>query len=318
MAESINRTELAAFRAYVEDHRNDILELVLRGAPSLRHFTLFADVIGKLVLEWADVADIVKPWSKDFSAAADLVSRKPVVIESHFQKAEMQFTPKLDFYTYKARVGQISTKMDAKDYPFARWAMEKMAEKIKTQQEFQQIWTGDQAGSPTTASEIYNGILTIIADDQASGTPVLTPIATGALTDASIIDQVEQMDDAINEEYRTEMMKIFCAPHNFRKYRRAYREASGFHPGNPDTDAMDEITLDGSTTKLVSCPGMGTSNRLVLTPSRNIYYAYDDPTDDSVFEMEQDHRNLDVWCDFWGGTGFLILDPRIVYINDQA
>lgn len=316
MAESINRTDLAAFRAYVEDHRDDILQLVLRGAPSLQHFTPFSGVVGELVLEWADVENIVKPWSADFSAAADLLNRKPIRIRSHFQKAEMSFTPKLDFFTYKGRL--VQTKMDARDYPFARWAMEEMAKKIKTQQEFQQIWTGDAAVSPTTASEVFNGLLTVVSDDQNAGTPELTPVATGVLTESTIIDQIEQMDDAINEEYRTEQMKMFVAPEIFRMYRRKYRAESGFHPGNPDTDAMDEITLDGSMTKLVSCPGMRNSQRIILTPSRNIYYAYDDPTDDSVFEMEQNHRNLDVWCDFWSGVGFLIFDPRIVYINDQA
>jgi hypothetical protein len=314
--ESINRTDLAAFRAYVEDHRDDILQLVLRGAPSLRHFTFFSGVVGELVLEWADVSNIVQPWAADFNAAADLISRKPVRIRSYFQKAEMRFTPKLDFYTYKGRL--VNTKMDARDYPFARWAMEEMANKIKTQQEFQQIFTGDQDPTPANAGEIYNGLLTVVADDQAAGTPVLTPVATGALVESTIIDQIEQMDDAVNEEFRTEQMKMLVAPEIFRMYRRKYRSESGFHPGNPDTDAMDEITLDGSMTKLVSCPGMRGSQRIILTPGRNIYYAYDDPTDDSVFEMEQDHRNLDVWCDFWGGVGFLILDPRIVYINDQA
>ena len=316
MAESINRTELAAFRAYIEDHRDTILSLVLRGAPSLRHFTPYPGVAGELVLEWADVEDIVKPWSAAFSADADLIARTPVRIRSYFHKAEMSFTPKLDLFTYKGKREQ--TKQSAMEYPFARWAMEKMAEKIKTQQEFDQIFTGDVAGSPTTADEIFNGLLTLIADDLAAGTPVLTPVTTGVLASGTIIAQIEQMDDAINEEYRTEEMMILCAPEIFKMYRRAYRAAAGFHPGNPDTDALDVIQLDGSMTKLVSCPGMTGSQRLILTPQRNIYYAYNDPTDDSVFEMEQDHRNLDVWCDYWLGVGFLIFDPRIIYVNDQA
>jgi len=316
MAESINRTDLAAFRAYVEDHRDDVLQLVLRGAPSIQHFTPYSGVVGELVLEWADVNNIIKPWAASFDAAADLIDRKPIRIRSHFQKAEMQFTPKLDFFTYKGRL--VQTKMDAMDYPFAQFAMEEMANKIKSQQEFQQIFTGDQVASPTDANGIYDGLLTVIADDQGLGSPVLTPVTTGALVASTIIDQIEQMDDAIDEEYRTEEMKMFVAPEIFRMYRRAYRDASGYHPGNPDTDAMDEITLDGSMTTLVSAPGMTGSERIILTPGRNIYYAYDDPSDDSVFEMEQNHRNLDVWCDFWGGVGFLIFDPRIVYINDQA
>lgn len=173
MADSINRTELQAFRDYVEDHRDDILTLVLRGAPSLKYMTPFADVIGELVLEKAVIEKIVKPWSADFSAATDLIKRTPVQIRSYFQKAEISFTPKLDFFTYKGHL--VKTKMNAADYPFAAWGMEQMAKKIKTQQEFDQLFTGDKLATPVNAEDVFNGLLTIIADDQALGTPVLTP-----------------------------------------------------------------------------------------------------------------------------------------------
>lgn len=316
MAESINRTHLQAFRDYVEKHREDVLDLTLRGAPSLRHFTPFAGVTGELILEWDDIEDIVKPWAAAFGADANLLTRRPIRLKSYFQKAEASFIPKLDFYTYKGYL--VRTKMNAKDYPYARWAMNKMATKIKTQQEFQQIFTGDQLVTPLVAADIYNGLLTLIADDQALVTPVLTPVTTGVLASATIVDQIEQMDDAINEEYRTVEMAMLVAPEVFKMYRRKYRALAGFHPGNPDTDKEDEIKLDGSSTTLISCPGMRSSQRIILTPKSNLYYAYDDPSDDSVFEMEQNHRQLDVWCDYWGGVGFLIFDPRIVYINDQA
>jgi hypothetical protein len=316
MAESIDRTELAAFRAYVETHRADMLELVLRGAPSLEHFTRVPGVTGEVVMEWSDIEDIVGPWAAAFNAGANKLVRKPVRVRSYFQKAEATFSPKLDFATYRGFL--VTTKMSAMDYPYARWAMDKMAQKIRTQLEFQQLFTGDYSASPTTAAQMYNGLLTIVADDQALATPVLTPVATGVLAASTIIDQVEQVDDAIDEEFRTEDMYMYVAPEIFKMYRRAYRAASGFDPMNPDTDKRDMIQLDGSGTMLISCPGMRGSQRIICTPKSNVYYAYDDPTDDQSFEMEQDHRNLDVWCDFWGGVGFFIFDERIVYINDQA
>ena len=316
MAESVDRTELAAFRAYVEKHREDVLEMVLRGAPSLRYMTPYAGVTGELVLEWDDILDLIKPWSCDFAPDANTLKRYPVRIKSIFQKAELQFCPKQDFFTYKGYL--VRTKQNAKDYPYARWAMEKAATKIKTQQEFQQLFTGTQVGSPTNAAGILDGLLTLITDDQALGTPLLTPVATGALVSATVVDQIEQMDDAINEEYRTVDMRMYCSPTVFKLYRRKYRSLAGFHPDNDDTDTANEIMIDGSTTILTSCPGMGTSQRLILTPQSNVYYAYDGESDNEVFEMEQDHRNLDVWCDYWFGVGFLIFDPRILDINDQA
>lgn len=314
-SDSIQRTELAAFRAYVEQHRDTILDLTLRGAPSLRFMTPFAGVTGELVLEWDDILDIIKPWSCDFAPDNDVLKRYPVQIRSHMQKAELTFCPKKDFFTYKGHL--VKTKMNATEYPYAQWAMDKAAQKIKTQMEFQQLFTGDQAGTPSDASEMFNGLLTLIADDLA-GTPVLTPVTTGVLASATIVDQVEQMDDAIDEEYRTVDMRMYCAPEIFKMYRRKYRSLAGFHPNNPDTDTMDEILIDGSTTILSSCPGMVGSQRLILTPQSNVYYAFDGESDSEVWEFEQDHRNLDAWCDHWFGAGFLIFDPRILYVNDQA
>jgi hypothetical protein len=316
MAESINRAQLAAFRNYVEDHRDTILSKTLRGAPSLRHFTPYAGVKGKLILEQSTVADIVKRWAAAFEPLADRLIRKPVTVESHFHKAEAQFTPKEDLFTYKGHL--VQTKQKPEDYPYAAWAMDKIAEMVKTQQEFDQIFTGDIDAGGTDAADILNGLLTLIADDLGGGSPVLTPVTTGVLASSTIVTQVEQMDDAIDEKFRTVDMAILAAPEIFKMYRRKYRELSGYHPGNPDTDAMDEIQLDGSTTKLISCPGMRGSQRLIMTPKSNIYYAYDDPTDESVFEMEPDHRNLDVWADYWFGVGFLMFDADILYVNDQA
>ena len=76
--------------------------------------------------------------------------------------------------------------------------------------------------------------------------------------------------------------------------------------------------IDGSTTKLVSCPGMGSSQRLILTPERNLYYAYWADENADMWEFEQDHRKIDMWCDYWFGAGFIIVDNRIIKVNNAA
>ncbi|MEL6142561.1 MAG: hypothetical protein AAFU67_13190 [Bacteroidota bacterium] len=316
MPNSVDNSELIALRNYVEKQREDVMDLTLRGFPSLKYFTTFTGVTGELLLEWRDIQKVIRPWANAFEAAADQISRHPVRIKNYFQKAELTISPKEDFSHYKGYLAR--TKMKASEYPFAQYAMMKAAEKVRTQMEFDQAFTGAQVDPATNATEIMDGLVTIIANDQAAGTPILTPVTTGAPTPANIIDIVELMDDSIDEEYRTNDMLLRCSPTNFRLYRRAYRAASGFHPGNPDTDAQGEITLDGSGTKLVSCPGMRGSNRFILTPLSNTYAAFDLESDSEVWEFEDDHRNIDAWLDHWFGVGFLIFDPRILYINDQA
>ncbi len=316
MAESINRSNLEAFQNYVQDYSAELKDLSLRGAPSLMYFTPVPGVKGRLIMAWSEILDILKPWAAAFSAGADTVNLTTVTIESHFQKAELSITPKSDLLTWRGFLTQ--TKQDPETYPFVRYVMEKAAQKIATQQEFDQIFTGDQLGTPVNAADVYNGLLTLIADDQGLGTPVLTPVATGALASGTIIAQVEQVDDAINEQYRRSGFRMFVSPSVFKMYRRAYRTANGYHPAYSDLDNQNEIQLDGSSTILTSCPGMGTSNRIICTPSDNIWHAYDAEDDKRVWEFDIDHRTIDMWCDHWSGTGFFIFDDRVLVINDQA
>lgn len=316
MADSINRTELSAFRDHVELHGPEILETALVGAPSTKHFTVFRGITGTKIIEFADMVNIVKRWSNDFAAIADTITRRPVTLRNHFHKAELSFSPKQDFETYKGFL--VNTKQDAATYYFARWAMDRASRQVANQNEFDQLFKGVANAAGSDAVDIYNGLLAEITADQTSGTPVLTPITTGAFAPATIIAQIEQIEDSFDERTRRMGMRILVSPENFRMYRRAYRAASGFHPDNPDTDTRDEIMIDGSTTILCSCPGMTGSNRAIATFRENLYIAIDSESDKEVWEFEKRHRDIDAWLDYWYGSGILVLDPRMVYINDQA
>lgn len=316
MPDSINRSELAALQAYVREYRNTVIERSLRGAPSLQFFTPVAGVRGQLILEFDTITDVVKRWQEDFSAGSDQFKREPVEVWSYFHTAEVTFSPKQDFFTYKGTADNVKVK--GHDYPYAQWAMDKATKKIRTQMEFQQIFTGDQDTGANTANDMFNGLLTIIADDQALGTPKLTPFATGALNAANIITQVEGLDDSMDEEYRDEGAIMLVSPAIFRLYRRAYRAAAGYHPNNPDTDTIQSIKLDGSGTTMIACPGMRGSSRMILTHRENIYYSYDSEMDYANWEFELNHRKIDAWADYWFGAGFFVLDEKLVYINDQA
>jgi len=315
MADSVNTTEIAALRNYVLTHRDEIKELSLRGAPSLRFFTPHPGVKGQEWLEWADISDIVKRWDNAFSADADTITRRPVTITSHHHKAEFTIKPRTDLATYKGYI--VRTKQNPEVYTFSQWAIRKGTEKIKTQQEFDQIFTGDLNAVGTTASDMYNGLLTIIADDLAAGTPKLTPITTGALTSANIIAKIRQMADSVDEKYKTGM-RLFAAPEVVRMYADAIHDGQNYHPGSNIMNNVMEMNIPGRTVTLVSCPGMTGSQRLFMTTPENLWHAYDADNDQEVWEFEKDHRNIDAWCDYWSGAGFYILDNRILKVNDQA
>jgi hypothetical protein len=318
MANSVDYSDLQTLRNYVEVIGDEVMDLQLRGAPSLQYMYGHEGVTGKKQMEWVDINDIVKPWASPFAPDANTVDRKLITIENHFLKSELEFIPKEDYNHWKGYLRLM--KETPESYPFARYIIEKATKKIATQLEFDTIWTADLAGTPTGASNFTNGLLTQIADDQALGTPVLTAVATGAITVSNAVDKVEQMDDAYNEEYRpTDMpLRMYCSPSVFKMYRRHYRTLNGYHPDFRNIDAKTEIQLDASSTILTVCPGMGSSQRLVLTPQDNIWFAYAYADDQETWMFDTEVRTLRAWSDYWFGVGFHIFDDRMIRVNDQA
>lgn len=317
MANSYDNSDITAFQGYVRTFKDALMQLGLAGATSLKYFFPYIGLKGQHVVTWDQIQDIVKRFNLDFSADADTYSQHPIVIETHLTTAEIRFSPKADLLNYRGYL--VKTKQKAEDYPYTQYVMDKASKKIKNQIEFQQLFTGVLNAGGSTAADMFNGVLTQFAIDQALPTPLLTPVATGVLTPANIIASVEATDDAYPLDRRDEDGMIMgCSDAIFKMYRRAYRAAAGYHPNNEDTDTMNEIMIDGSTTKLVRMPGMGSSQRLFVTPERNLWQGYDVENDQDMWEFEGDHRFIDAWCDYWFGAGVLLVRPEILVINDQA
>ena len=318
MAQSVDYTDIAAFRNHVELLSDEIKDLQLRGAPSLQFMFPHDGVTGKMQMEWVDIQDLIKPWTAAFAPDDDTVLRKQITIENHLLKAELKFIPKNDFKHWKGHLELM--KLKAESYPFARYVIERAAKKVATQLEFDTIWKADLAATPTNAGNFTNGLLTQITDDLAAATPKLTAVATGAITASNAVEKLEQIDDAYDEEYRPSDMplRMYVSPTVFKHYRRNYRTLSGYHPDYMDKNKKNEIQLDATSTIITSCPGMGTSQRVLLTPQNNIWAAFDYDEGYKTWELEGEVRELKAWSDFWFGVGFHILDNRLVKVNDQT
>lgn len=64
--------------------------------------------------------------------------------------------------------------------------------------------------------------------------------------------------------------------------------------------------------------GMGTSNRIVMTPAKNLVIGFDDFNEASLFQMEKNKRVIDFWMDFTVGCTFAQLDEGALVVNDLA
>lgn len=275
-------------------------------------------VRGKDTMEWRFVEKLVKRWSAPFNPDDDTFRRIPVIIENYFHKAEFSIVPKLDFGHYRGHM--MDTKMKADEYPFIAYWMEQSTFEIETEMEYDQIFTGVQNLAGDDAEDMFDGLLTIISKDQALGSPVLTAVNTGALTEANIVDQFRQVADAVQLRHLPSDMQMMVAPEVYNMYIRKRQALSGFHPLDSNAENTQEIMLDAVNTriKLCKCNGMTGSQRIILTPKSNVYYAPFGENDMNIWAFEINHRQYDAWCDYRAGVGFLVYDPRVLYINNQA
>lgn len=318
MALSANLTDVASYLAYVQDYHPDLIARAFYSPKTLQYATAHEGVKGKRTLTRIKAATgKAVAWKSDFSAATDAVSFHPRHLEVTAIKRDLSFTPQEFEATYLGRYRQMGQNPGA-DLPFEAFILQTIlnghAEELESA-----LWQGVEAGSVTPGTtpmaECFDGFLQIIADEITATTidPVVTP--GGAITTTNIVELLESMWLALGAAYKEMEVIVYLSWANFQKYQQGYREAYGVNSNWNTQDAR--VRLDFSqNAMLVPMPGMGTSNRIVMTPRGNLHVGYDDLADASMFEFEKSKRQMDFWMDFKVGCQIAQIDEDGLIVND--
>lgn len=317
MAQSANLTTAAAYRDYVQDYYDTLIERAFFSPKTAARSTVHEGLKGRLTMtRLKAAAGAARAWSADFNPIVNAVDFIPRHLDVVAIKRDLSFVPQEFEGTYLGYIRQ-QGQNPGKDLPFEGYILNHIL-KLHAEEMESAWWQGVKAGSvvagTTPMAQTFDGFLEIIKDEITATNiaPVVTP--TGAITTTNIVALLETMWNALGAGYKEGRVEIYMSWANYQKYNQGYREAYGKYVS---TNKDATVTLDFSQNAiLIPMPGMGASNRIVMTPATNLHIGFDAFSDTNMFEFEQNKRAMDFWMDFKTGVQIGQIDEGALIVND--
>lgn len=318
MADTITLASLISeFGTYIGTNQKDILKLLTQRTASQQYMT----TVMTKDLEWraakAVIDDIVQGFQKDWTAKGT-PAFTPISIPQRRHKFDLEFYPDEVFSTWLGFLAD-ETK-DRKSWPITRYIIEQLiVPKVLDNRELKLIGLGNYAAPVTGQAQAtgasMDGFLTILEDlDDASDTDVnwITPSA-GGITDANIVDWMEEFADAISTLYQGMAMNVFVSNKNFRRYVRKDRELHGTMPSFETLNTK----IYGTNLNLVALPSMGNKNMVFTTPKENFIRLINANDGASNIAIESIDRKVKVFADWHESVGFAIKEAIFAYVPQE-
>lgn len=177
--------------------------------------------------------------------------------------------------------------------------------------------------SPTTAaakwllsndSVISTGWGTIIASEITAAT--ITPIVTGAITNANALTKIELMYNGMTVAHRALGGTFKISPLVYRYYLEHERTVYGTQ-ATPDMGLGKKTIYGDPKWSIERCSWMGTSQRIIATPVDNLVFGTniigDEAKAGKVIETLHGYRTVVKWR-----QGCEIADLEVLYVNEQV
>lgn len=320
MAQSATLTDVASYQAYVQDFHDVLIARAFYSPETVQLSTAHEGVKGKKTLTRIKfVSGKAVAWKGDFVAATGAVTMHPRTIEVEAIKRDLSFIPQEFEDTY---LGEFRKKGQApgEDLPFEGQILNTILSGHAEELE-EAFWQAVKAGSitpgTTPMAQCFDGFLQVIIDEiTGGGIPgsAVVPVSGGSLTMTNMVETVENMWIALGAAYKKMPVDVYLSWNNFTLFNQAYRELYGFNFGSTQ-DARRKLDFSMNAS-LIPLPGMGTSDRIVMTPRGNLHVAYDALSDASMFEFEKNKRQMDFWMDFKVGCQIAQIDEGGLIVND--
>jgi hypothetical protein len=165
-----------------------------------------------------------------------------------------------------------------------------------------------------------NGVNKLVLDELASTN--LTATATGAITFANVLEKIELLADAASSvaAYATMEKEVVVNNQIFNWYwkarRAAYPNLVNVYEGSISN--INELAIEGYNAKLVREHGLGTSQRIVVTPKDNKVLGFDALSDWNNIVLQPFERTIKVMIDFKCGFNFAYMYNGSIVVNDQT
>ncbi|WP_126244118.1 hypothetical protein [Chitinophaga rhizosphaerae] len=308
----------ASLGAYHREKASELYSKLLEKEYSMSLFSTIAGIKDEYIITETEVSEILQPYQKAWTPKGD-IKFVPETLKVRRIKVDLPLDPIDLERSWEGK--RIDGSLPEGQELLEGYILSEVIKRIKKDLEFRLLFNGEYVaptpGTPGGASTSFDGLLKIVSD--AITAAKIVPVATGVLSQTNARESFEMVFDAVDSDYQTEQLVALCSPTLLRWYKRDYRAEFGNHQDYRGiTGELQSVTIDGTNTEIVGCPGMAGSQRIVITKKENLKRLIDGTSEDSDFNLrfQVNRREIEVLGDFKMGVGMPII-KGLVWTNDQ-
>jgi hypothetical protein len=322
MAYSVNLTELnAALGAYCRENKADLFSELVLNSRFEERFTVLDGVTDETPLVTLQMTDIVKPAKADtFAPTADAVKFPPRMLKVRGMKVDLKIVPQ-ELYNSWLGMNKRKGRADTGYLPFEEFIIAHIIKKARENVHLKGLYKGVYNASGTGPIDTMDGILKIVADDItanniSSGNGNL--VTTSAITSANVIDKLQLVYDGLGEAAKDTDTIMKVNSQIFTWFQRAVRTEFGQNMDYTGMTSGRSLMLDGTMCKLISEPGLGTSQRILCGIPDVFVLGTDSADDANQVEIEKEKRWLNIMMDFGFGVQLRQINGGVFVTNEQV
>jgi hypothetical protein len=309
-------TNLAAsLGAYSRDNSDTIMSELMVGMNIDDRITVLEGVTDEFPLIKMVTGDLIQPGGDptSFNATAGALAPEARILKVRPWKIDLTFYPQLLERQYNAFLR--GAKVSPSELPFAEFFFAEITKKANENLRKTSLFKGVYNAAGTAPVDVCDGYLKIIADEITATN--ITPVATGVVSFATIIDDVEDTYDALDEAAKGNDGEVLVSPTLFSWYVRQYRATHGSNANYTGVE-KDEVLIDGTSYTLKKEVGLSGSQRIIATTKENMYYGAGHEGVDGNIIVQNNKRGIDVMVDAKAGPQLYSIGDRALSVNDQA
>ncbi len=293
-----------AYGAYYEKsaaNKSRVRKLLTQGLETPKHCTLIKtdDTIYRLAQ--VTLGSIVQSFQIGWTPGNE-AAFTPNELRLHHFKVDTEISPDQIEDTWLSFLS--SHSVSRQDWPLVRYLIEEVyVPMINSDMELLEYGKGVyQAPVPGTASVTGQGMNGLISQLRAGiDDETINHISLSPLTTSNIFDQVELFVDGISQVYQNQTMSIFMSPQWARAYLRD-RRSQGFYTISSEREVS--LAVDFTPQSIVSLPCLSGTNVIFSTPRANLIHLTKKAANKTQFKIEEYHRLVSFFADWWEGLGF--------------
>lgn len=187
------------------------------------------------------------------------------------------------------------------------------------------VWRGIYNAAAVAAGaadpfRLIDGFLRIVAADLASGTPILSPVVSGAITNTNAVEVLESVFSSADEQHKKRGGKMYVSPLVKEMYNKDYRTRFGDSNYNNEFGKRF-LELSEGRVEIVGQVELAGSQRVIYDPLGVMGIGTDLESDMMNLTFEREKRDIIVFADGKIGAQYAALSvagKETIYINDQA